>query len=275
MLEKQAKEIIKKTHDLSDINNKIFFDNPDNPMSHEFFWHQWGIITHTKMFLKYYREKKDEFLSKIGIKELVDEYLKEKIKDKTKAELLELSIVFHDIGKFEKRKISYKEDGSFSYSFKGHEESSYEILKTDIFVNWFKKELGMSEDQIEYVAQCCKKHFELGKARGLGKKSEFGFTFKFLESKDFHDYLEKIYLENKSFALEVGLLFMADTWAKTEVHIDAESDECLERQHEKIVKLVKENNWKEEWVFLIKRFPVNIKLAEIYLKKFFGIGKDF
>jgi CRISPR/Cas system-associated endonuclease Cas3-HD len=60
--------------------------------------------------------------------------LSEKIDGEYKKDLLEFSIYFHDIGKFVVRKITHESDGEISFSFKGHEQASYEVLKSEEMV---------------------------------------------------------------------------------------------------------------------------------------------
>ena len=57
-----AKDLIQKSQDLSDERNRNFFENPDDFLEHEPNWHRWGVITHSKMFEKFYREEILQYL---------------------------------------------------------------------------------------------------------------------------------------------------------------------------------------------------------------------
>jgi len=82
------------------------------------------------MFLKYWNFELDNYLNELEIKDKVEKYLNEKIDGESKKDLLEFSIYFHDIGKFVARKITYESNREISFSFKGHEQASYEVLKS-------------------------------------------------------------------------------------------------------------------------------------------------
>ncbi len=265
-IEEKARELIMINQDMNNPNNQEFYNSPDDVICHEFRWHQWGIITHTKMFLKYWNSELDDYSKKLLIKDKVDEYLNEKIDGESKKDLLEFSIYFHDIGKFVARKIIYESNDEISFSFKGHEQASYEVLKSKEMVEWLKSEFNLTENQIEYVAQCCRLHYELGKTRDLTKELDTGYSFEYLKSKYIIEHNMGIMNANTEYQLEIGLLFLIDSLAKTEYHIEAESIEDVERQADSIEKIVANNNWHPNKVLLIKQLPINIKTAEAYLK---------
>jgi hypothetical protein len=47
---------------------------------------------------------------------------------------------------------------------------------------------------------------------------------------------------NTDFQLEIGLLFLVDSLAKIEIHIEAEYQIDIEKQTEEVEKIVKDNN---------------------------------
>jgi len=134
-----------------------------------------------------------------------------------------------------------------------------------------KLEFYLTDTQIEYIAQCCRLHYELGKTRDLAKKLEIGYSFEYLKSEYILEHNLDIMKTNREYQLEIGLLFLADSLAKTEYHIEAESKEEVEKQAEGIEKIVRENNLHPHKVLLIKQLPINIKTAEVYLKMWAGI----
>ncbi len=70
-----AKDLIGKTQDLSQERNRRFFEHPDDPQEHAPEWHQWGILTHTKMFEKFYKEELLGYLIQWNVHEYVDRHL--------------------------------------------------------------------------------------------------------------------------------------------------------------------------------------------------------
>jgi hypothetical protein len=76
----------------------------------------------------------------------------------------------------------------------------------------------------------------------LVKKLDIGYSFEYLRSEYIFEHNLGIMNANKEYQLEIGLLFLVDSLAKTECHIEAESQEDVERQTEDIEKIVRENN---------------------------------
>lgn len=113
-----AKDLIQKSQDLSDERNKNFFENPDDVLEHEPNWHQWGVITHTKMFEKFYREEIPQYLEQWGVSDKVQQRMSEQIDGISKDQLLNIAILCHDLGKFTEQRLKREENGSISASFK-------------------------------------------------------------------------------------------------------------------------------------------------------------
>jgi len=260
-----AKKLIEETQDLSNENNIEFLNNPDELSCHQPNWHQWGIITHTKMLEKFYNKKVPKYLEKWGIKEKINKYLSQRIDNKTKDELIRIAIIFHDLGKFSQRKINYKEDNTVFFSFGGHEIASASIIRSQGFTNLLKKDYLLTDKQIEYIAKCAELHYELGKARDMAKKTNLGYTLRYSKSNQAKESMLSIMDENKDYQAEIGILFLADSLAKTDIYIKDSNDQEIESQTLPIQKLLQQKNMNPLLLNAIKQRPVNIKIAETYL----------
>lgn len=225
-----ARDLISKSQDLSNPRNKNYADNPDDPLEHEPKWHQWGVITHTKMFEKFYREEIPEYLRQWGLQDIVGAKMSEQIDGMSKADLLNIAVPLHDLGKFTERKLKPDEKGEVSVSFKKHEAASGRIIRTPEFTDMMKKEFGLTDAQIEYIATCAERHYELGIVRDEAKQSELGYTFAFAQSDIFKNRAKEIISKYPGFEYEVGLLFIADSLAKSEIRIQAETDADIQAQ---------------------------------------------
>jgi len=129
-----------------------------------------------------------------------------------------------------------------------------------------KLEFDLTDNQIEYVSQCCRLHYELAKTRDQAKELDIGYSFEYLNSEYIFEHNLGIMNDNPGFQLEIGLLFLIDSLAKIEIHIEAENQTDIEKQNEEIKKIVRDNNWHPHKAILIKQLPITIKTAEIYMK---------
>ena len=93
-----ARAVIGRHLDPSDPANVRFSLDPDGREEHQTQWHQWGIITHTRMFLKHFEEEVPRLLREWGLWESVDSRLQNCIDGVSRWELLRVSILLHDIG---------------------------------------------------------------------------------------------------------------------------------------------------------------------------------
>lgn len=87
-----AKKIIPDTEE-----NIVFRANPDDPQEHQPLWHEFGITTHTKKVVEHFFKRNNRLKP---MTEQIDEIFKETIDGKTKEELMAISIIYHDIGKY-------------------------------------------------------------------------------------------------------------------------------------------------------------------------------
>lgn len=261
-----AKDLIQKSQDLSDERNKNFFENPDDFLEHEPNWHQWGVITHTKMFEKFYREKIPQYLEQWGVSDKAQQQISEQIDGISKDQLLNMAVPFHDLGKFTERRLKREEDGSISASFKKHEAASGKIIRTPEFSGMLKQEYGLTDAQIEYIARCAELHYELGIVRDEAKKSDLGYTLAFAKSDAFRDRAKQLMAQHPDFQLEVGMLFLADSLAKTDIRIEGNTDEQIESQDASVQEALKERGLNPKLIKAVKQLPINRAVAETYLK---------
>lgn len=243
-------EVIRELHKslpewAEELVNSERYENPDDPYRDQFAknpnatemhskWHQWGIIRHTLKTGEYLEdivpsllESEDWFGpeeggSKLGL-------ANETIDGMSKWDLLRIAAPTHDYGKFAKRQYRGEDaDGNPMFTFAGHEAESGAIVRA--WSDRFTK-LGMTDDQIEYVAQCAQLHYELGKLRDKAKGSELGYTIAFTETEEFEDMAKEIASLYPDMVHEMGIFFVADSLAKNDLHqtIRAKSDEEIEQ----------------------------------------------
>jgi hypothetical protein len=260
-----AKNLIEESQDLSNEKNRKFLENPDDPLEHEPNWHQWGIITHTKMFEQLYREEIPQCLDRLGIRDKVQEKMAEKIDGLTKDQLLAMAIPLHDLGKFTERKIERKER-----IFEDHEAASGRIIRSPKFSEMLKQEYNLTDAQVEYMARCAELHYTLGIVRDEALKSDMGYTLAFAQSEEFRELAKKIMEQNPDFQLEIGLLFLGDSLAKNDIRIEGDTDEQIESQDLAIKKLLEARGLNSKLIKSVKQLPINRAIAENYLKVWAG-----
>ncbi|MEQ8171852.1 MAG: HD domain-containing protein, partial [Candidatus Eremiobacterota bacterium] len=205
-LEEMAKDIIRQNLDLSIKENQDFLNNPDDVNHQKPEWHQFGIITHTKMVEKAFREELPVYLNRWGIRDITERHLNEEIDGIKKRDLFIMTIILHDTGKFKVRTMK-KKNGLIKYSFKPHEKASGEIIRSVKHI--LKKDFCLTEGQIEYIARCAELHFELGLLRYTGKASKTGFNREFIYSEVFKNTVLEFISKNPDFKWEIGLFFLA------------------------------------------------------------------
>ncbi|MFA5333286.1 MAG: hypothetical protein WC376_02215 [Candidatus Nanoarchaeia archaeon] len=284
--------IAKNNKYLSEEEKKEFLENLDSPEQHSPKWHEWGIITHTKKFREMYDNEVQKYLKDWDVKNYTDKWLNEEIDGKKKSELLRISIPLHDLGKFNKQVI-YK-DGKKSYEFEGHEKESERIIKED-FVKEELQKLGLTENQIKYVAECAGNHYALGIIRKKAKETSLEYTIEFAKSEEFKEIAERSiekdleykdqdikyrvgyasnpveaaikYSKDDKFRIEKGLLFLADSLAKTELRMTAVyNDADIKVKSKPIEKIIEEKGMNKSLINAVEQMPVNTAVAKWYLR---------
>jgi hypothetical protein len=266
LLPEIAKDIIQKNENLPDEYREKFYQNPDSVEEHEPNWHQWGIITHSRKFGEMYDQEIPVFLKNWGLEQAVNGYLQQEIEGVPKGNLIRVSMPLHDLGKF--RKGIKEKNGKTTYDFDNHEKISQEIIMSLGFREMLR-DYGLTETHIEYVAKCAGNHYELGFVREKAKKSDSGYTMGFMKSPQFLETVNSQLGQFKGFEPEVGLLFLADSMAKTDVAILAETDAQIEQYSSKAVQEIKQRQLHSELIKAVKQRPVNIAAGREYLGMIF------
>jgi hypothetical protein len=244
-------------------NNK-FRNNPDCRLEHQPNWHEFGIITHTLKALEHYQKKSIALLYGWNIWEPIKVYLSENVGGVQKRDLLAISIVLHDIGKF-KRKLKRK-SGNWTPSYTGHEKMSEFMIMNDSRVTSFLHTFSLDEEQIIYIAKCAGLHFELGKLRKEIKNSG-KYDFSFLHSDACEKMCRLIALDHPQYRLELGVFFLCDSLAKTDVNVVTDSTKSIviETQESVLAKILA-RGLPLAFQEAVRQKPVNIELAKRYLE---------
>jgi hypothetical protein len=261
-LPKVAKDLIASTHDLSDPLNQSFMDSPDSPAEHSPRWHQYGILTHSEKFREFIEVEAPILMERWGILDRARSILSEEIDGISKANLLQIVSLVHDLGKFTARTFEYGEDGPLA-RFVDHEAHSGVIIRAE-----FKdglQDLGLGEAQIEYIAECAEHHFDLGRARQTAIDNG-GYTLLFARSEAFTEVARDIIHACPDVALEIGLMFMADSLSKTEIASTASTDEDIELDRASLKQEIKDKNLDPRLINQALQQPVNIEIGKQYLK---------
>ena len=258
-----SKEIDKETDSLIRQYKQQFFTELDSPEQHQPNWHQWGIITHTRNFMKMYDNEVKQYLKAWNRIEAIEEHLSKQIDGISKSKLIYLGILLHDIGKFQKN-YSKKLNWRVIYTFNKHEVYSQEIIQNDLYPllhDYYR----LTDKQIEYIAMCARYHFELGFIREIGKKSKYGYSAVFAKSQDFKDAVLDVLPSFEEYRIEAGVLFLADSYAKTDVAFKDRSDN-------EILEDLKYQDLNPKLIHAVKQKSVNLEVAKCYFDVFLGEG---
>jgi len=124
---------------------------------------------------------------------------------------------------------------------------------------------GLTDKQIEYIAMCARYHFELGFIREIGKKSKYGYSAVFAKSQDFKDAVLDVLPSFEEYRIEAGVLFLADSYAKTDVAFKDRSDN-------EILEDLKYQDLNPKLIHAVKQKSVNLEVAKCYFDVFLGEG---
>ena len=200
-----ARGVIRRHLDLSAPENEEFLSLPDGREQHQTEWHQWGIITHTRAFLRAYQDDIPRYLHQWGLWKVVSEHLSEPVDGVPRGDLLKISILLHDIGKFGARRR-----GRTRFHFAGHEVLSGEVIRGELEL----ERLGLTAAQVEYVARTAEDHFVLGVVRKRAR--EHGrYDLDFTTTGAFSEACWEVREAHPDDFLEIGVLFLGDSLAKT------------------------------------------------------------
>src|SRR5579884_2539397 len=133
-----ARSVIERHLDLTEPTNQRFLEDPDGLDQHQTQWHQWGIITHTRVFLHALDTQVPAYLETWELWTEVRRCLCQPIDGASRWDLLHISVLLHDIGKFAARRV-----GRGRFHFAGHERLSGAIIRSDLGL----KKRGLSAAQ--------------------------------------------------------------------------------------------------------------------------------
>jgi hypothetical protein len=260
-----ASDLILGHQDMSNPANVSFARNPRDPEHHSPSWHQHDIVTHSEKFRESLARDVPVLLEQWGIDEPVVAALNETVDGITKGKLLQIAAEVHDEGKFTARQATQVEDGSIKAHFTDHEAHSGKIVREGLRETFY--DLGCTKAQVEYFARCAELHFELGKVRRAAIDTGEGFTLEFARSDTGKKAMADIIATYPDYALEIGLMFIADSFSKTEVYanIDSKTDSDIAAQREKLEEELRDKSLNPDLIKQALQTPVNIEVAKQYL----------
>jgi hypothetical protein len=263
-----AKALIGEHLDLKVPENQAFYENPDNPLFHAPSWHQWGIITHTNQFSSSFSGEVLEHAKKWGLTQAVGRLFAEQVDGLDKRQLMEAGVLFHDLGKFTKRTVEYDAQGKPSYKFEGHEVDSGRLIRKPDFVAQMYTKYGLNANHVEYIARCAELHFVLGTLREEAKSraEALPYSIELIQSDWFRDRARQIANSHPGYELEIGLMFLGDSLAKTDIRLQAETDAELELQKGVAERIVVERQLHPKLARGVMQVPLNTAAAKSYLQ---------
>jgi len=261
-----ASQLIEKHADMTHPRNQSFAAYPNDPSEHAPAWHQYGIVEHSEKFHDSMKSSVLEYVEQWGLGEPVEAALSEAIDGVPKKDLLSVTALLHDIGKFTARTVGERSDGSPDVHFVDHEAESGRVIRENP-VNEYLVSHGLTDAQIEYVARTAELHFELGKMRRVAKSTEVGYTMAFTETPEFEVAITDIINQYPDFAVEIGLQFIADALSKSEDFSMAMDDEGIEADRPKLQQRLVVKGLDKDLLSQVLQVPVNLRVAELYLKR--------
>ena len=246
--------------------NNEFGNNPDDPQEHSPQRHEFGIITHSKKSIVHF-SRRNQYIKDKNIKEKIDSKLQETIDGKTKLELLATAFEFHDIGKFLRNMPTSEAQKIGVDPFPGHEKIWEDLAVHDETVQKIINEnYHLTPDQLKYVARCIGLHYEFAKVRDAAKKTPWGYNLKFVQSPECEKIFETIKNSNPDYAIEVWLLFLCDSLAKTDITIYGKDDEELTSKFAWVAEKLYKKKLPPELINTVIQKPVSTTLAKKYLE---------
>lgn len=245
--------------------NDNFKENPDDPKEHDPCWHQFGIITHTRKFYEFHQTKTQKYLRQWNIDQPVKRNLSKQIARRTKSELLEISVPLHDLGKL--RRGFKQKHGKLTPDYHGHWGKSKKlIMENGQIRNMLRETYELTDSQVAYIAECADLHYELGKVRDKAEGTGRRYTIAFVQSEECKKACASIAEKFPEFKQEIGIMFLGDSLAKTDIEIYAKTDKDIEDLTDEIEQILQKRGLKAQLKAAVKERPVNIALAETYLK---------
>lgn len=245
--------------------------NADLRADHSENWHQFGIIGHTRRFvelLDFDQSLLADLLSQWGIKDKLDAYFNQEIDGVRKKDLLLIAGALHDVMKLASPPKASKTQVR---DHTDHEAKGEKFIREDKFVKeWLGNFFRLTTAQIDYIARCVGCHFELGKIRRAAtREGRFEYNLAYTQSGQCQQDCQQAAAEvDEKYRVEVGLLFLIDSLAKTDIEIgDVNTDKKLEAKEAKILAEIAKRNLNSELKKAILQVPVGIAVAKVYFKE--------
>lgn len=236
---------------------KEYIENPDFLEKRLVKWHQFGLVSHSKRVRKIFLNDLKYFILEKNLYEKIHNNLTEKVNGIAKKTLLEISIPLHDLGK-----IIVLRDKGLNREHEFHSEK----LLYENFLKSKLKSLGLSDQHFRYISKYVKNHDIVGKKIRDKLKSEGNLNLESLSTKEVFEKCRKVASEYSDIKTELGIYYFCDSFGKTDILIDADTNEEIFRQEKNIERTLEKRNLSNHLKYAVMQLPVNIKLAEIYLK---------
>jgi HD domain len=201
-----ARAVMRKHLDMNDPANQHFLHSPDAREQHQTRWHQWGIITHTRVFLRHFDKDIPSLLTEWGLWTDTESIMSRQIDGVSRWNLLRISILLHDIGKFGSRT-----QGATRFHFAHHESLSGTIIREELRLERY----GLTQAQIKYIAMTAEDHFVLALVRKRVRE-DGEYDSSYASGPNFLAVCRSIEHEHPCDFVEIGLLFLGDSMSKVD-----------------------------------------------------------
>jgi hypothetical protein len=254
---------------------QAYAESPDDPLMHSPKWHQWGVLTHTRMVGRQFEEtlprKLEEWFgatesdTRLGL-------LEETVGDLSKWELLLTAVPTHDWGKFTVRGLARGGGSLPRFRFGGHEAESGVLVRER--VEWFRAH-GVSADQLEYIARCSELHFELGKVRDSAR-NQGGYNLSWVQGDRFPQVVDRLISRRGGFEREIGLFFLADNWGKTDLidSVEFMSDKEVEKVRFQVRSQIENRGLPRDLIECALQLPTNTAVGRRYLEQIRALSES-
>ena len=258
-IENELPEIIKRI--AIDYNIPLFINNPDFLEKRLEKWHQFGLLGHTKKVREIFLNELNDNLKSFGIYEKVQKVLIKKIDNIEKNKLFEASIPLHDLGKI----IIYGD----TRINREHEIVSRNLIYKD-FLNNKLDSMGLSNKHIDYIARCVETHDVIGKEIRDKLKQNNKLNLEYLSDSYVKHICKDISNKYSDIKVELGIFSFCDSLGRTDIRIYANTDSEVIQKESEIIQILEQRSLPSELKCAVIQLPLNIKLAETYLKNLFG-----
>lgn len=255
ILEDELPEIIKEIARQYSI--KEYIENSDFLETRLKKWHQFGLLSHSKRVRKVFLKEWEDFLKKQEYSSKIIKKLSKNVDGISKKDLLEISIPLHDLGK-----IMVLGNQSFN---REHEIHSEKLLYKK-FLYGKLKSFGLSDPHLEYISKYVRNHDVVGKDIRDELKKEERLNLESISKKEVVKKCKKVYLKYPEIKTELGIYYFCDSFGKTDILINAQTDKDISKQERDIEKILKEKNLPQNLKYAVMQLPINIKLAKTYLE---------